>query len=120
MISGKSELSIFDKPFPQGVIDDAIFSDIHPVSAIDNSGNIEFVIKGSQNEYLDMNDSLLCVTVKAVGSKGGVLAADTPVVPSNYFLNALFSDVSLYLNDTMIEGGSSVYPYKSTIETIFN
>ena len=60
MISGKSELCIFDKPLPQAVIEDAIFSDIHPSSAIDNSGSIEFLIKGSPNEYLDLNDCLLC------------------------------------------------------------
>ena len=34
-------------------------------------------------------------------------------------MNALFKDVSLYLNDVKIEGGQGVYPYKTTIETIF-
>jgi len=41
-------------------------------------------------------------------------------VPANYFLNALFSDVTLALNEIQIEGGTSMYPYKAIIESIFN
>ena len=45
---------------------------------------------------------------------------DIQPVPSNFFMNALFEDVSLSLNDIQIEGGSSIYPYKATIESALN
>jgi hypothetical protein len=36
-------------------------------------------------------------------------------------MNALFKDVSLSLNNQVVEGGSLLeYPYKTTIESVFN
>lgn len=123
MISGKSELRIFDDYPPQAVIENGIFQDIHPSTAVDaNTTVIEFMIQGSQNEYLDLNDTLLSMRLnvtKADGTKFKATDANQPV-PSNYFMNAMFSDVSIELNDTQIEGGTSMYPYKAVIESALN
>lgn len=118
---GKSELCIFDKAPAQVVIDSAVFADVHPTTLIEGTAqNIEFVVSGSPNEYLDLNDTFLHVTLRVKNKGGTELGADVDVVPANYLLNALFSDITLSLNDTVIEGGSRLYPYKSTIESVFN
>lgn len=123
MISGKSELSIFDTAPPQAVIESGIFQDIHPTTALDSkSPVIEFVIQGSQNEYLDLNDVLLSLKVKLTKQDDTAFKAadaDQPI-PCNYFMNALFTDVSMELNDVQIEGGTNMYPYKATIENALN
>jgi hypothetical protein len=122
-MSGKSELSIFDDVSPQVVIDSAIFQDVHPQTALDsNSDVIDFYIAGSNTEYLDLNDTLLSLRLHICRADGKAFTATdvTRPVPSNYFLNALFSDVSLSLNDTQIEGGHTMYPYKATIESALN
>ena len=122
-MSGKTELRIFDDCPPQVVAESAIFQDVHPISAIDGTSTIiDFKINGSTNEYLDLNDTLLSMRIKVCKGDGTPFTKADAVrpVPSNYFLNALFSDVSLTLNDVQIEGGSSVYPYKATIESALN
>lgn len=121
-ISGKSELCLFDESAAQSVVDFGVFQDIYPTTTIDGlqTSVVEFVIQGSQNEYLDLNDTLLSMKVKIVNSDGTAINGAEQPFPCNYFMNALFSDVTLELNDVQIEGGSSMYHYKSTIESMFN
>ena len=122
-MSGKNELRIFDDCPPQVVAESAIFQDVHPITAIDATSTIiDFKINGSTTEYLDLNDTLLSMRVKVCKPDGTAFttADATRPVPCNYFLNALFSDVSMSLNDVHIEGGGSVYPYKATIESALN
>ena len=122
-MSGKTELLIFDDHPSQVVVESAIFQDIYPSTALDNTTKIiEFQINGSKTEYLDLNDTLLSLKVKVVKGDGtNIKTADAvKPIPSNFFLNALFSDVSLSLNNIQVEGGDSLYAYKATIESALN
>ena len=119
-MSGKSELRIFDNQLPQIVVDSASFVDVNPQTSLsENASTIEFVINASETEYLDLNDTLLYLRLKVTKQDGSNLATTSIVTPANFFMNALFSDVTLQLNDTVIEGGNQLYAYKSTIESIF-
>ena len=121
-MSGKSELVLFDESNPpQVVVEQGIFCDINPVSGVDGP-TIEFIINGSHNEYLDLNDTILYLKLKVVkAADGSKLDAGSKAYTSNDLLNALFKDVSLSLNNKVVEGGSLLeYPYKATIESIFN
>ena len=122
MICGKTELCIFDDAPAQTMVESATFADIHPNTLIEgkNVDNIEFMINGSETEYLDLNDTMIYLKLQVKNKDGSALAAAATTTPTNYLLNSLFSDASLSLNDTVIEGGDRLYAYKSTIETIFN
>jgi len=120
-MSGKTELRLFDHDLPQLVVDSACFTDINPSTSLsENASAIDFTINASDTDYLDLNDSLLYLRLKVTTSDGKNIAAASLSTPSNFFMNALFSDVMLSLNDTVIEGGNHLYPYKSTIESIFS
>ena len=120
-MSGKSELKIFDDYPPQVVVESGYFEDIHPTTSLDNVSVLEFVIPSSNVDYLDLNDTLLTLKLKIV-KKDGSAFKDTDIkpVPENFFLYSLFSDVSLQLNDIQIDGGSSIYPFKASIESLLN
>jgi hypothetical protein len=118
-MSGKTELKIFDDHPPQVVIESAYFEDIYPTSSLDESNSvIEFVIPGSNVDYLDLNDTLLSVQLKVLKMDGTNIKEEYEA--ANFFLHALFKDVSLYLNDVLIEGGTTLYPYKAAIDTMLN
>ena len=120
-MSGKSELRLFDKPLPQVVVDHGYYVDIQPSTGFnENSTNLEFNIHASETEYLDLNDTVFYLKLKVMGANNANLAATAAVLPANYFMNALFKDITLSLNDTIVEGGNHMYSYKSTIECIFN
>jgi len=119
-MSGKVELRLFDEPLPQIAVESAYFVDITPSTSITESANkLEFIIHGSESDYLDLNDTMLYLKLKVVQADMKALATTSAIAPVNYMLNAIFSDVTLSLNDTVIEGGNQMYAYKSTIETIF-
>jgi hypothetical protein len=93
-MSGKSELVLFGESNPpQVVVEQGIFCDINPVSGVDGP-TIEFIINGSHNEYLDLNDIILYFKLKVVKAADGSKA-----YTSNYLMNALFKDVSLSLSE---------------------
>ena len=121
-MSGKSELRLFDDHPPQIAVESGIFQDVYPVTALDGTTNIiEFLVQGSQEDYIDLNDTLLSLRLKVVLSNNKPLEEGKHApIPANYFMHTLFSDISIYLNDTQIEGGDPNYPYKATIESIFN
>mgnify|MGYP003487405340 FL=1 len=87
MSCAKTELCIFDTALPQVVIDSANFEEIYPFNALDGFSDIKFLIIGSNTEYLDLNDTLLSVTVKVLGEDKNDLEKDADVTPSNYFLH---------------------------------
>lgn len=121
MSCAKSELCIFDRPTPQVVIEHASFEEVFPVNSITpENTDLEFHINGSQTEYLDLNDTLLYVTLKVVQHDGSKLPDAHKVTPSNYLFHTLFKDVILGFNSTKIEGGNGTYAQKAIIETILN
>ena len=69
-------------------------------------------------DYLDLNDTLLTLQLKIVKKDGTSLGtSEQKPVPSAYFMHSLLSNVSVSMNDVIIEGGSSLYPYKAAIES---
>ena len=122
MMSGKSELKIFDDHPPQVVIDAGYFEDIYPRTALDATSTvIEFFVPGSEVDYLDLNDTYLYVCIRVVKKDDSiVLNSDQQPVPTNWIMYTLFRDVSLSLNATQIEGGSQLYPFKAVIESALN
>ena len=123
-MSGKSEVRLFDHNLPQIAIVSSYFYDVNPTTAIGEAkSEIEFYINGSGSEYLDLNDSLLTITLFMYDQNGERIEAGNNlggIRPVNHFMNSIFSDIKLQLNDTIIEGGNDYYPWKATIEDVFN
>ena len=121
MSCAKTELCIFDRPIPQVVVEHACFEEVYPMNSISSSKtDIEFFINGSQTEYLDLNDTLMNLSLKVVDKDGNDMADTSGVSPSNYMFHTLFKDVILSFNNTRIEGGNGTYAQKALIETILN
>jgi hypothetical protein len=51
---GKSELNLMFTPPTQAMLTSGYFVDTYPLNNIDNNTPIEFEIKGSKDEYLDI------------------------------------------------------------------
>ena len=122
MSCGKSELCIFDRATPQVVVENGKFEEIFPVNSIagKSHADLEFNIVGSHTEYLDLNDTLLCVELKVVDDKGADYTVDAANTPSNYMFHTLWKDVILTLNTEKIEGGDNNYMHKALLDTILN
>lgn len=113
----KSELDLFSNVAVQLAIDGSSFAEIHPLSSITESGPLEFYITNNALCYLDLSHSIIHLQVKIVKKNGQDLEAADDVAPVNFFLNTLFSECSVFLNDKQIASQIN-YSYRSIIESI--
>lgn len=110
-------LDIFSLPPTQTSVEGGQFIEHHPLAALSRNSPIEFSIRSNSLEYIDLANTYLHVGAKIVNEDGSPLGADAQVAPVNYFLHSLFSQVDMYLNDTLITNSNSLYPYRAYIES---
>jgi hypothetical protein len=114
-----SALCIFDKP---GVLTDIQRSytvDYYPINTLTSDAPIEFVIPGSSEDYIDVGNTNLYVSFKIVHDDGTDIDQKTEIVAiNNLGIATLFSDASLKIGDTQVQGGSSDYPYRAYFQTV--
>ena len=116
----KSELDIFAVPPTQTSIENGRWVEHQPLTSLDSGGPIEFVIPGTGDAYLDLANTYLLIRAKVVRGVGTDLAADTPVAPVNNWLHSLFSQVDVYLNDTLVTPSSNTYPFRAYVHTVLS
>ena len=116
----KSELDLFSLPPTQTSIDKGQWVEYHPISTISDGGPIEFFIPGSSEEYMDLNQTQLYIKAKITKADGSNLADDDQVGPVNLFLQSLFNQVDVSLNDRLISPSTPTYPYRAMIETLLS
>lgn len=113
----KSELDLFnDVPIQLG-IDSSTFLEAHPVASLSENTPIEFYISGNGEHYLDLSHTILQLRVKIVKKNGADLGDTNDVAPINYFLNTIFSELSLFLNEKQVASQAN-YAYRALIECL--
>ena len=116
----KSELDLFTIPATQTSITKGQWIEYHPLSNITDSGPIEFNVSGTGEEYLESARTQLFVKAKITKANGNALDPNAGVGPVNLFLQSLFSQVDVSLNERLISPSTNTYPYRAMIETLLN
>jgi uncharacterized protein (DUF2132 family) len=110
----KSELDLFTVPLKQESVASGTWTELKAVAALNNSYVIEFHSSGSGDDYVDPANMYLHLQARVVKKDGNNLEAAAPVGPVNNWMNALFKEVILDLNGTIISHFN--YAYKSDVE----
>ncbi|KAJ8048251.1 hypothetical protein HOLleu_00494 [Holothuria leucospilota] len=116
----KSELDLFVIPPTQTSTEKGQWIEYHPIANITDSGPIEFYVSGSSEEYIDLSQTQLYVRAKITLPNGDDLPAGSKVGPVNLFLQSLFSQVDVSLNERLISPSTPTYPYRAMIETLLS
>ena len=90
------------------------------MAAIGDQSPIEFSISNAGQEYIDLSSTQIYVQAEIRNQDGTALAADIEVGPVNYWLNSLFSQVDLSLNEKLVTHSSNTYPYRCMIESLLS
>jgi hypothetical protein len=116
----KSELDLFKNINYQASITSSNLIPYRPISSIENSNTIEFVIPGNSEEYIDLQDIFLWVKANIVNEDGTPFPENQNGRYSliNYGLNTMWDQVDIYLNNTLISQSSNTYAYRSYIECL--
>lgn len=113
------EIGHFDPLLTQSFLQEEFDQLYQPIASLNSGGPIEFNVTSSERQYLDLNNSRLCVRVKITKADGTNLDADT-AGPINLTLHSLFKDVYVELNNKAVSDSSQMYPYRAYVETVLN
>ncbi len=115
----KNEIEFFQPRQIQTVMQQGKFVDVHPTSTVSASdAPIEFLVNGSADDYIDLNQTMLVVRCSVTKDDGSSLGATKTIAPVNNFMHSLFSDVSIVLGDKQVEGGNFMYPYRAYLHNL--
>ena len=119
----KSELDLFSKIQFQKSIDHHEFSQINPTNSIGESNDIEFLIPGTEKEYIDLQNIHLTITGKLVKQDGSAYTAEqdgrNSLIP--YGLFTIWNQIAIYLNQTLIsQASNTIFSLLFCISTIFS
>ena len=116
----KSELDLFALPPTQVAIERGEWVEYKPISALNDTMQIEFAVPGIGEEYMDLSHTMLYLKVKVVKSNGAALEENEVVAPVNNWMHSLFSQVDIFLNQRQISTPTGNYAYRAYIENILN
>ena len=116
----RSELDLFSLPPTQTAVDGSQWVEHSPVSTITSSSPIEFIVSGSGEDYMDLNNTLLEVKACIKTTNNSPVDAALAVAPINNTLHSLFSQIDVSLNDVNVSSATTTYPYRAYIETHLN
>lgn len=115
-----SSFDIFSRPPTELGLDEVQEHEILPLTALgSNSSTIEFSITGAGDEYIDLSSLRLYLQVTVKDTDGKAPEADK-VSLVELWPQALFRQVDLYLNGTLVTTSSNLYNYAAYISTLLS
>lgn len=115
-----SQLELFTVPPTQTSIVSGAWDAYHPISNLLEGSPIEFHVAGTPDEYVDLSQTKLHIKAKITNGDGSNLAVDAPVGPVNLFLQSMFNQCEVSLNERLVSPSSINYPYRAYLETLLN
>ncbi|XP_045214885.1 uncharacterized protein F54H12.2-like [Mercenaria mercenaria] len=114
----KTELDVSAVPATMSAMQDGQWTEHYPISALNTSAPIEFIIPPQTEKWTDLNRFYLYIKFKLLKADGTDLGAETSVV--NNFFHSMFSSIDLYLNNKLISSNTHTYPYRVYIENLLS
>ena len=115
-----TEFDYFQSKVIQAAILNEYDVDYQPVTAMQPGAPIEFLIKGSDQLYLDVNQSKLEIKGRITTAAGGNIAGNADVALTNLSLHSLFKKVEVELCGKTLSDSNELYPYRAFFETLLS
>ena len=112
-------LNLFSVPENQISVSGHHYEDIRPVSQFQQTP-LEFETQLQGGFYTSLSASKLFLKVRILKADGSRLKDTDNVAPVNLFFHALFKQVDVYFNRTLVSSSGDNYAIKSYIKTLFN
>ena len=115
-----SELDLFPLPPTQTAVYGSQWVEHNLVSTITSFSPIEFIVSGSGENYMDLNNTLVEVKACIKTTNDSPVDASVAVAPINNTLYSLLSQMDVSMNDVRVSSTTTTYPYRAYIETHLN
>ncbi|RWS08782.1 uncharacterized protein B4U79_15200, partial [Dinothrombium tinctorium] len=116
------ELDLFGVPPTQTSIERDLYTEHRPISILDSSYAISFIINTASDEYIQLREAMLHLVLQInlhKTDKTDVTALDwSKVCPVNNFMHSIFKQIDIEINGKPITCASQTYAYKAYLNTI--
>lgn len=119
-LASRHELDLFENPPTSASVQEGLFIEHNPVSALDDTSPIKFKVSGDSKYYLDLNASYFYLEVKITKQDGTDIDAGEAVGPVNLLAHSLFQKADIMLNDVLVSNSSNLYHYRAYLETLLS
>ena len=116
----KSELDVSSVPPTMSAMQDGQWTEHYPISALNNTAPIEFIIPPQTEKWTDLNQSYIYIKFKVLQPDGTDLGGGTETSTVNNLFHSLFNNIDLYLNNKLISSSTDTYPYRAYIENLLS
>ena len=113
-----TELELFKRPVVQSHILNGMFKKIYPITKLQDSEPIEFLIENATDHFLDLRQSYLNMKFKVANNDGSNLAADAKADLVNYPIASLFQQADIIFTGNLISSSKNTYVYGAMLEVI--
>ena len=114
-----NEVDLFAPIMQQSYLLNEFNREYAPLASLQSGAPIEFIVKGADQLYMDLNSSRFLVRVKITKADGTGLDADT-AGPVNLILHSLFREMNAELNGKPVSEPNNMYLYQAYFETLLN
>ena len=114
------KVNFFTPLLQQSIIVEEFDRQYEPQNNITPGAPIDFMIKGVDGYYLDLEHSDFYVRAKITKANGANMGGNVKAGPANLTLNYLFQEIIPTLGMTQANEPSNLYPYRSYMETVLN
>ena len=113
-----SEFNYFEPQSVQTSVEEEYDEGIAPTADVSRDQPIDFVVKGANGLYRDLNNSYLLVKCKVTKVDKTNLDDNAVVAPVNNLLHSLFQSIDVYINGVKQTESNTLYAYRAYIEKL--
>lgn len=118
-LAAVKQLDLFNLPPTQGIVQKVRYVDQFTTKSNPNSSPLDFIIPQAGQDFIDLRRSRLEIKCKV--KNGNVDLTDKDIVSTtNLFLQSLFSQVDVFMNNTRVSPASTNYSYRAYIPVILS
>ena len=115
-----SELSLFDTFPTNSGVEQIQWVEYRPLNQLTGDNPIEFNISGAGPHYLDLRRTLLHIKAKIVKADGSDVPVEEFATPVNLYLQSLWRQVDVEIQQQMISSTGVNYAYKAMLDVLLN
>ncbi|MCG8112750.1 MAG: hypothetical protein N0E59_18490 [Candidatus Thiodiazotropha taylori] len=104
-------LDLFSLPPNQVAVLKRYFEDVRPISQYNGLNPLTFEMNLQGDVYTDLSKSKLFLKVRILRSDGSRLGPDDLVSPVNLMFHAMFSEIDVRMNGSLVYSSGNFYPY---------
>jgi hypothetical protein len=104
----------------QTAIEKSTTVEYQSLTALRQDVPIEFYVPATTEDYIDLQNSRLCIKCRIVKANGEACGAADIAAPVNDMFNSLFSNVECYFNDRLVSHSNNLHGYISMISHLIH